>query len=365
MTSMSFAQRAVVAGASGLVGGTLARRLVETGWDVTGIARRAPERSSPMYRHVSLDLLDEEACRNALRALPDTTHLFYCARLGAADPALEAAQNSRMLENVLGPLRDQPALRHVSLVHGTKWYGSHLGPYRTPAEEDDPRAPGPNWYFDQYDLVEDWQNGAAWAFSTVRPHIVCGLASGYPYNLVTLLGAYGAICAEAGEPLTFPGTEAAFRSVSQATDVGLLARAIIWAATDETCANQSFNVINADYFRWCNIWPRLAEFFRIPDGGVRTRSLVAESSRLAELWTQIQARPGMVPCRLDALANWSFADFLFSAGWDDMSSTVKLRRFGFHEAISTEQTLMQYLTRFSSSLMAGDRGRWLSERSLT
>jgi hypothetical protein len=38
-------------------------------------------------------------------------------------------------------------------VHGAKWYGMHIGPYRTPAREGDPRHMPPNFYYDQQDLV--------------------------------------------------------------------------------------------------------------------------------------------------------------------------------------------------------------------
>lgn len=334
---------ALVAGASGLVGRNLVTELLAQGWKVTGVARSSLPVTAG-FTGCPVDLLDASACARAVAAIPPPTHLFYCARLGATDAETEADLNTRMLRNVLGPLRSCAQLRHVSLVHGTKWYGSHLGPYPTPAAEDDPRSPRPNWYFDQHDLVTEWQVGSGWTFSSVRPHAVCGIATDYPYNLVTLLGAYGAICAEAGEPLTFPGTEEAFRSVSQATDVGLLCRAMIWAATDPACANEAFNVINADYFRWCNLWPKLAAFFGVPDGGVRTRRLVDEVARTERLWAAMQVRHGLVVQPLSALANWAFADFMFKAGWDDMSATVKLRRYGFQEVVATEPMLLGYLS---------------------
>ena len=40
-------------------------------------------------------------------------------------------------------------LQHVQLIEGNKWYGSHLGPFRTPAREDDPPHMGPNFYVEQ------------------------------------------------------------------------------------------------------------------------------------------------------------------------------------------------------------------------
>ena len=40
-----------------------------------------------------------------------------------------------------------PALRRVVLVTGTKYYGSHLGPFKTPARESDPRHCRPELLF--------------------------------------------------------------------------------------------------------------------------------------------------------------------------------------------------------------------------
>ena len=39
------------------------------------------------------------------------------------------------------------------LVTGTNYYGSHLGPFKTPAREDDTRHDGPDFYFDQVDWL--------------------------------------------------------------------------------------------------------------------------------------------------------------------------------------------------------------------
>jgi hypothetical protein len=254
---------------------------------------------------------------------------------------LEAETNLAMLRNLVEPLhRSAAGLRHVCLVHGTKWYGSHLGPYRTPAREDDPRHMPPNYYYDQHDYIAALQHGQAWTWSSVRPHIVCGTTTGYPFNLVTLLGVYGSICAELGLPLDFPGTEACFRSVSQATDIGLLCRSMAWMATTPECANQSFNIVNSDYFRWCDLWPRLADFFGVPMGIVRPQKLASTMSAAPKLWAGMSGRYGLVHPELKSLANWSFGDFLFSADWDDMSSTAKARRFGFHDATETEPSII-------------------------
>src|SRR3546814_7682367 len=131
-----------------------------------------------------------------------------------------ATRNTAMLANLVDALAAAGApLRHLLLVHGSKWYGSHLGPYRTPAAEDDSRAPGPSFYFGQQDWVESRAAGADWTWTALRPHILAGFSLGYPHNAVGVLAAYAALARQRGGSLTFPGTHEAFASLSPMTDL--------------------------------------------------------------------------------------------------------------------------------------------------
>ena len=68
------------------------------------------------------------------------THLFYTAL--ASQPRLdeEIASNLAMLRNIVETLElGNSELCHIQLMQGNKWYGNHLGPYPTPAREDQPR----------------------------------------------------------------------------------------------------------------------------------------------------------------------------------------------------------------------------------
>lgn len=120
---------------------------------------------------------------------------------------------------------------------------------------------------------------------------------------------------------------------------------MVWSATDARAANQDYNVINGDYFRWRRLWPKLAGFFGVPGAGVVPTSLQREFADAQPQWERIVAEHGLQPLRLAQLANWRFGDFLFAAGWDDMSSTVKLREHGFHDTVSTEGSLFGHLRR--------------------
>ena len=69
-------------------------------------------------------------------------------------------------------------LQRVVLVTGTKYYGVHLGPVKTPMREADPRHMPPNYYYDQIDWLTAWQKGKTWDWVELRPQTLCGFSPG-------------------------------------------------------------------------------------------------------------------------------------------------------------------------------------------
>jgi uncharacterized protein YbjT (DUF2867 family) len=127
---------ALVVGATGAV----AYRLVELlaareGWQVIGLCRRPPERPGRV-RYLVVDLLDAADARAKLAGCTEVTHVFYTARAAHGEGGDESvADNLAMLRNVMDAIEPfAEGLRHVHLVEGGKWYGLHLGPYRTPGQ---------------------------------------------------------------------------------------------------------------------------------------------------------------------------------------------------------------------------------------
>ncbi|HKI64341.1 MAG TPA: NAD-dependent epimerase/dehydratase family protein, partial [Burkholderiales bacterium] len=143
---------AVVVGALGVIGRYIVERLAALpDWRVVGLSRRRGE-DRERVRYIPVDLLDPADAGAKLQGLREATHVFYCAFQpaagAAADYARNIAANRDMLANSVSAVdAAAPGLERVVLVTGTKYYGSHLGPFRTPAREDDPRHLGPNYYF--------------------------------------------------------------------------------------------------------------------------------------------------------------------------------------------------------------------------
>ena len=342
---------AVVIGALGVIGRYIVDHLLaDGGWDVVGVSRRnAPPR--PGYRHLSVDLLDPDACRRAFEGLPGATHVFYAAFQASSGTAAGYASN-------IGPNRDMlvnavcaidplsSALERIVLVTGTKYYGTHLGPMKTPMRETDPRHMPPNYYFDQIDWLTAYQEGRRWTWSELRPQTLCGFAPGTAMSILPAIAVYASVSRALGLPLRFPGKPGAYRSIYQVTDSSHMAAAALWAATEPRCANEAFNITNGDYFRWCNLWPRIAEVFEMPVGEPQRISLTDQMADKAGLWQTLQDRHGLKALAWNDLVAWPFADYVFGSDWDVMSDVTKSRQHGFHAVVDTEAMFVRLLRRF-------------------
>ncbi len=337
---------AVVVGALGVIG----RYIVDTlaslpDWQVIGLSRRKGEERERV-RYVSVDLLKPFE--------PDfsgVTHVFYAAFQPSAGKAsgyaANIAPNRDMLINSVSAIdRTSPGLERVVLVTGTKYYGTHLGPFRTPAREADPRHAGPNFYFDQIDWLTAFQQGKRWTWSELRPQTLCGFAPGTAMSIVPVIAVYAAIMKELGRPFAWPGKPGSGRTIYQATDSAHFADAALWAATDPRCANQAYNITNGDYFRWLDLWPRLAEVFDMPAGEPTPLSLTEFMADKAPLWDSMVAKHRLKPYRFDQIAAWPFGDYVFNTTWDVMTNLTKSRQHGFHAVVDSEDMFLRLLRRF-------------------
>ena len=335
---------ALVAGAQGLVGRYFLQHLdANPDWDVIGTSRRkalVPSRA----RLIEVDLLDRADCARKLIDLDAVTHIFFTAITLHSDDVEKTRLNVALLVNLLETVLPRtPKLRHIQLMQGTNWYGNHLGPYKTPSKETDPRLQSSIFYYPQQDFLIELQKGKPWTWSALRPQGVYGFAVGNPMNHLNALALYGSISKELGLPLRFPGKPGAFTGVYQWTDAAHLAKAMEWAATTPACAGQALNISNGDVDRWCNLWPKLARFFGTDAGPVQTVKLTEAMADKEVLWASMVEKHGLQRYRLADLVSWAFADGIYSQDYDHLFSMTKARNAGWHHVIDTEDMLLRQL----------------------
>ncbi|GAB2578008.1 SDR family oxidoreductase [Streptomyces capparidis] len=344
--STSQSRTALVVGAQGVIGRNLVDHLLTLdGWNVIGVSRRGGE-SSGRLRHISADLLDPDDTRAKLGGLTDVTHVFFTAYQDRPTWSALVQPNLDMLVNTIDALEPAaPGLRHVSLMQGYKVYGAHLGPFRTPAREDDPYFMPPEFMHSQQQFLTERQRGKPWTWSAIRPSVVCGFALGNPMNLAMVIAVYASISKELGLPLRFPGKPGAYDALLEMTDAGLLARATVWAATDERCANQAFNINNGDLFRWNDMWPRLARFFDLETAPPVPLSLAEVMADKEPVWQRMTEKHGLTASYKE-VSSWAFGDFVFSWDYDLFADGSKARRLGFHEFVDTEAMFLDIFADF-------------------
>ncbi len=335
------ARTALVVGTSGIVGSATAALLIEQGWTVYGLARRPSDQ--PGVHPVAADLTDAAGTAAALKDLaPDAVFVSTWSR--QATEAENIRVNGAMVRNLLDGLRPAKSVRHVALVTGLKHY---LGPFeaygkgvlpQTPFREEQGRLDVENFYYAQEDEVFAAAERDGFSWSVHRPHTVIGKAVGNAMNMGTTLAAYATLCRETGRPFRFPGSAAQWNGLTDMTDARQLAAQLVWATTTPEAANQDFNIVNGDVFRWSWMWSRIADLFGIEaapfDGTVVP--LEEQMADDAVVWQRIAEREGLVEADLTRLASPWHTDADLGRPIEVVTDMGKSRRLGFTRYQSTD-----------------------------
>ncbi len=325
---------ALIVGVTGIAGYNTATALLEDGWDVIGMSRSVAT-PIPGVTHVQADVLDPASIETALSGL-DISHLFFTTWQRQATEAENCAVNGSMLQNTLDVLSRTTKLDHAVLVTGLKHY---LGPFEayastpmeTPFRESMERVPYQNFYYTQEDILfaEAEKQGFTW--SVHRPHTMIGWALGNAMNMGVTLAIYGSICAATGEKFIFPGSPQQLNGVTDITDARLLGRHVRWSATEPKAANQAFNTVNGDVFRWRQMWPLLGEALgaEIGDYPGHPTPLDERLDHADQVWGGLVADHGLQDYRATDLASWWHTDADLGREVETFADMSKSRLMGF------------------------------------
>jgi len=328
------AKTALVVGASGIVGSATADLLVAQGWTVQGLARRPVAQAG--VAPIAADLTDAPSTAQALAGVnPDA--VFITTWLRQDSEAENIRVNSAMVRNLLDGLPKPTAPRHVALVTGLKHY---LGPFeaygkgslpQTPFREEQGRLDVDNFYYAQEDEVFAAAERDGFSWSVHRPHTVIGKAVGNAMNMGTTLAVYATLCRETGRAFRFPGSAAQWSGLTDMTDAGQLARHLLWAAETPAAANEAFNVVNGDVFRWQWMWARIAEWFGLEPAPFDSsiQPLEQQMAGDADLWRSIAEREGLAEPNLARLASPWHTDADLGRPIEVVTDMSKSRRMGF------------------------------------
>ena len=331
----------LVVGVSGIVGSAVARTFAEAGWTVLGLSRSPTTQDGVMS--LVADLSDAASTAGALSAArPDAVVLATWSRRATEAEMIEV--NAAMVRNLLDAVRPAGTVRHVALGTGLKHY---LGPFeaygrgmvpKTPFREDQGRLDVPNFYYAQEDEVFAAAARDGFAWSVHRPHTIIGRAVGNAMNMGTTLAVYASLCRETGRPFRFPGSAVQWNGLTDMTDAGLLSRHILWATTTEGTANEAFNVVDGDVFRWSWMWERIAGWFGLkaePFDGTE-RPLKRQMEDDAPIWRMIAEREGLVEPALSRLASPWHTDADLGRPIEVVTDMSKSRRLGFADYVATD-----------------------------
>jgi nucleoside-diphosphate-sugar epimerase len=346
--------QALVVGASGIVGSAVSRLLAKEGWAVAGLARRPSQESG--VSPISADLLDPAALSSALADV-SPTHLFLTTWARQATEAENIRVNAQMIRNVLEAVRSANSVRHVALVTGLKHY---LGPFeaygkgslpQTPFREEQGRLDVENFYYAQEDEVFAAAERDGFSWSVHRPHTVTGIAVGNAMNMATTLAVYASICRQTGRPFRFPGSEVQWNSLTDMTDAGQLARHLHWASTTPAAANQAFNIVNGDVFRWKWMWSRIAEWFGIeaaPFDG-QPAPLEQQMAGDAPIWAEMAKQFELAEADIGKLISPWHTDADLGRPIEVVTDMSKSRKLGFLDYQASDDAFYEVFAKLRAS----------------
>ncbi|TVP56374.1 MAG: NAD-dependent dehydratase, partial [Halomonadaceae bacterium] len=105
-----------------------------------------------------------------------------------------------------------------------------------------------------------------------------------------------------------------------------------WAATTPGAANQAYNTVNGDVFRWRRMWREIGDYFglEVADCPETPQPLEQQMADAPATWREIASKHDLVEPDVDKLASWWHTDADLGRDQECVNDTTKSRDFGFH-----------------------------------
>ncbi|CAN8097988.1 unnamed protein product [Discula destructiva] len=353
------AKVAFITGGNGISGSAILEYLVNNTtseqWSKIIVTSRSPFVQlvqDPRIQFIALDFTKDPSTLAAEMApsCSEVTHAYFSSYVHRDDFSELQQANSAMFENFLISLQQvAPVLENCTLQTGGKYYNVHVSPAPTPCRETDPRrgTADANFYYPQEDFLAEQQKGKKWSWNVIRPTGIIG-CTGKPngMNLALTYAVYFLVCAELDVPAPMPTNQNYWNETEDQSDALLIAEMSIWASTTPKAANEAFNCVNGDHFRYRYMWPRLAaslgatassdQVFSKPrpsyDGGEVQQefSIASWLQGKQPIWEALCDKKG-VP---EAKSTFGFVtphimDWAFQRSWSCTLSMSKARKLGW------------------------------------
>lgn len=181
---------------------------------------------------------------------------------------------------------------------------------------------------------------------------------GNTMNMGVTLAVYSAICRETGRPFVFPGSPEQYEAATDVTDARILAKQLEWAATEPAAADQAFNIVNGDIFRWKRMWGIIAEDLGVeaaPYPGKPT-PLVEQMADSGSIWNRVVKKYELRPYPIETLASWWHSDADLGRRIEAFTDMSKSRRLGFLDYQETPESFRNLFDRLRAERIIPPRG---------
>ena len=97
-------------------------------------------------------------------------------------------------------------------------------------------------------------------------------------------------------------------------------------ATDPAAGSEPFNITNGDILRWQDMWPTIADYFKMKTAQPQKIDLIHMMADKESLWDCLAREHRLQPIPYEELVRWSYGNFVFTPEFDIISYNPPRRR---------------------------------------